>query len=80
MVYFHQGHQLYIDAVKEEKPYPWKSQKMPWQRYHLLPQEFCQVTNVHYLVGPPTMCSITLGESVPQALSGRGMPFPCQRS
>lgn len=33
---------------------------MPWQRYKLLPQEFCQITNVRYLVGPPTLCQITL--------------------
>ena len=35
---------------------------MPWQRYVLLPQEYCQVKNVHFVVGPPTMCSITLGK------------------
>ena len=33
---------------------------MPWDKHQLQPQEFCQVTNVRYVVGPPTLCSITL--------------------
>ena len=45
-----------MEAVKKEPLYP----KMPWEKYKLQPQEFCQVTDVQYLVGPPTLCSITL--------------------
>ena len=60
VVYCYQGHKLYIDSVREERVYSTKNIKMPWQRYKLLPQEFCQITNVRYLVGPPTLCQITL--------------------
>ena len=29
---------------------------------HFQPHELCQVKKVDYVVGPPTLCSITLGE------------------
>ena len=60
VVYCYQGHRLYINSVREERVYSTKNVKMPWQKYKLLPQEFCQITNVRYLVGPPTLCQITL--------------------
>jgi len=56
-----------MNAVKEERIHVLKSQKMPWQKYNLLPQEFCQVKNVHYIAGPPTLCSITLALLSPSA-------------
>ena len=46
--------------MKKERLYSIHKAKMPWEKYNLQPQEFCQVTNVRYLVGPPTLCSITL--------------------
>ena len=60
VVYCYQGHKLYLEQVRQEKVYPTKNMKMPWQKYRLLPQEFCQITNVRYLIGPPTLCQITL--------------------
>lgn len=60
VVYLHQGHRLYVEAVKKDELYPVHEAKMPWVKYTLQPQEFCQVTNVEYLVGPSTLCSITL--------------------
>lgn len=59
-MYFHQGHKLYVDSVREERVYPIHKSTIPWLKYKLHPQEFCQVTNVRYTVGPPTLCSVTL--------------------
>ena len=67
VIYCRQGHEIYMNTIREEKTYALKSQKMPWQKYNLLPQEFCQVKNVHYVVGPPTLCSITLTLLSPSA-------------
>ena len=60
VVYCHQGHRLYLESVQEQQLYTIHTTKMPWDKHQLQPQEFCQVTNVRYLVGPPTLCSITL--------------------
>ncbi len=76
MVYCRQGHELYMGAVRDERVYPCKSQRMPYQKYSLLPQEFCQVANVRFLVGPPTLCSITLGRPLPPALPSAVCSLP----
>ena len=60
-MYCHQGHRLYVESVRAHRLYSiHRAAKMPWDKHQLQPQEFCQVTNVRYLVGPPTLCSITL--------------------
>ncbi len=59
-MYCHQGHRLYVESVQEQRPNLINKAKMPWNKHQFQPQEFCQVTNVRYLVGPPTLCSITL--------------------
>ena len=35
VVYFRQGHELYREEVRKEKPYQWKTQQMPWDKYNL---------------------------------------------
>jgi hypothetical protein len=62
VVYCHQGHRLYVEAVRLHSIH---KNEMPWDRHTLQPQEFCQVTNVRYLVGAPTLCSITLALVAP---------------
>lgn len=51
---------MYVDSVREERVYPIHRSTIPWLKYKLHPQEFCQVTNVRYMVEPPTLCSVTL--------------------
>ena len=81
VVYCHQGHKLYVESVKREKLYPLHKTKMPWEKYKLLPQQFCQVTNVRYCVGPPTLCSITLAlVSQDQAAPGPSSSSPSPSS
>ena len=60
VVYFHQGHRIYVESVQAKKLHPVHKSTIPWQKYVLMPQELCQVTNVRYSVGPPTLCCITL--------------------
>ena len=60
VVYCHQGHKLDEEEVKRERAYSVHKSKRPWEKYSLKPQEFCQVTNIRYQVGPPTVCSITV--------------------
>lgn len=74
-MYCHQGHRLYVESVQEQNLYPINKAKMPWNKHQFQPQEFCQVTNVRYLVGPPTLCSITLAlvrSSLSQQEEGAG--------
>ncbi|XP_019861336.1 PREDICTED: bromodomain and WD repeat-containing protein 3-like [Amphimedon queenslandica] len=63
VVYCYQGHIMYRDEVKKQRPYVWKNQLLPHQKYpQMRPQEYCLVNNVHFVVGPPTLCSITLSK------------------
>jgi hypothetical protein len=61
VVYCWQGHEQYINAVILNDVYKIKTKHFPWQRLHLRPQEVCMVLSMHFVVGPPTLCSMKLG-------------------
>ncbi|XP_065906501.1 bromodomain and WD repeat-containing protein 3-like isoform X2 [Dysidea avara] len=61
VVYCRQGHELYLQEIKQKRlHHRLKGQKLPWQKFSLEAHELCQVKNVHFTVGPPTLCSLTL--------------------
>jgi hypothetical protein len=64
VVYFPQGHMLYIEAVRNEKVYSLKNFQAPWDTYDLQDHTCCIVAAIHHHIGPPTTCSVTLVQHI----------------
>ncbi|CAL1573733.1 unnamed protein product [Knipowitschia caucasica] len=60
LIYFKQGHQAYVRAVRRAKTYSINPQKQPWNRLNLRDQESVKVVGIKYEVGPPTLCCLKL--------------------
>uniref|UniRef100_A0A3Q2EHC7 Bromodomain and WD repeat domain containing 3 n=1 Tax=Cyprinodon variegatus TaxID=28743 RepID=A0A3Q2EHC7_CYPVA len=60
LIYFKQGHQAYVRAVRRAKAYSINIQKQPWNRLNLRDQESVKVVGIKYEVGPPTLCCLKL--------------------
>uniref|UniRef100_A0A096M3M4 Bromodomain and WD repeat domain containing 3 n=1 Tax=Poecilia formosa TaxID=48698 RepID=A0A096M3M4_POEFO len=60
LIYFKQGHQAYVRAVRRAKAYSVNIQKQPWNRLNLRDQESVKVVGIKYEVGPPTLCCLKL--------------------
>ena len=60
MVYCHQGHSHYVDEVRREVVYELGNYQCPWKNHDLCAQEYCEVTDISFCVGPPTLCEIVL--------------------
>ncbi|KAI4892671.1 hypothetical protein NFI96_022685, partial [Prochilodus magdalenae] len=69
LIYFRQGHQAYVRAVRRAKAYSINPQKQPWNRLDLRDQECVKVVGIKYEVGPPTLCCLKLAFLDP--LSGK---------
>ncbi|CAI9591491.1 unnamed protein product, partial [Staurois parvus] len=60
VIYFRQGHEAYVRAVRKAKIYSVNLQKQPWNKTELREQEFLKVVGIKYEVGPPTLCCLKL--------------------
>ncbi|XP_075429008.1 bromodomain and WD repeat-containing protein 3-like isoform X1 [Ascaphus truei] len=60
VIYFRQGHEAYVRAVKKVKIYSINIQKQPWNKMELREQEILKVVGIKYEVGPPTLCCLKL--------------------
>nr|XP_020663375.1 bromodomain and WD repeat-containing protein 3 [Pogona vitticeps] len=60
VIYFRQGHEAYVRAVRKAKIYSVNMQKQPWNRMELREQEFVKIVGIKYEVGPPTLCCLKL--------------------
>ncbi|XP_037835020.1 bromodomain and WD repeat-containing protein 3 isoform X3 [Kryptolebias marmoratus] len=60
LIYFKQGHQAYVRAVRRAKAYSVNPQKQPWNRLNLRDQESVKVVGIKYEIGPPTLCCLKL--------------------
>uniref|UniRef100_A0AAY4EPU1 Bromo domain-containing protein n=1 Tax=Denticeps clupeoides TaxID=299321 RepID=A0AAY4EPU1_9TELE len=69
LIYFRQGHQAYVRAVRRAKAYSINPQKQPWNKLELRDQESVKVIGIKYEVGPPTLCCLKLAFLDP--LSGK---------
>ncbi|XP_078512965.1 bromodomain and WD repeat-containing protein 1 isoform X2 [Lissotriton helveticus] len=58
VVYFRQGHEAYIEAVKRNNIYNLKPYKEPWKKLVLRDQEIVKIVGMKYEVGPPTLCCL----------------------
>ncbi|XP_053988016.1 PH-interacting protein [Hylaeus volcanicus] len=60
IVYFRQGHQFYLDAVKNKKVYELGPRCEPWNKVHIRAQEFVKVVGIKYEIRPPRLCCLKL--------------------
>uniref|UniRef100_A0A8C6YFE0 Bromodomain and WD repeat domain containing 3 n=1 Tax=Naja naja TaxID=35670 RepID=A0A8C6YFE0_NAJNA len=60
IIYFRQGHEAYVRAIRKAKIYSVNIQKQPWNKMELREQEFVKIVGIKYEVGPPTLCCLKL--------------------
>ncbi|XP_074133377.1 bromodomain and WD repeat-containing protein 3 isoform X3 [Sminthopsis crassicaudata] len=60
LIYFRQGHEAYVRAVRKAKTYSINLQKQPWNKMDLREQEFVKTVGIKYEIGPPTLCCLKL--------------------
>ncbi|XP_070615885.1 bromodomain and WD repeat-containing protein 3 [Erythrolamprus reginae] len=60
IIYFRQGHEAYVRAIRKAKTYSVNVQKQPWNKMELREQEFVKIVGIKYDVGPPTLCCLKL--------------------
>ncbi|KAK7108775.1 PH-interacting protein-like [Littorina saxatilis] len=62
VMYFRQGHELYLQAVEKHKSYEISSNVcLPWQKNpHLREMELVKIVGIRYEVKPPRLCSLKL--------------------
>ncbi|XP_061483645.1 bromodomain and WD repeat-containing protein 1 isoform X3 [Rhineura floridana] len=60
VIYFRQGHEAYIEAVRKNHIYKLNPHKEPWRKMVLREQELVKIVGIRYEVGPPTLCCLKL--------------------
>ncbi|XP_065293659.1 bromodomain and WD repeat-containing protein 3 isoform X1 [Dermacentor albipictus] len=76
VVYFHQGHQSYVQAVKRCRIYHIRDQSQPWMRHRLREQELLRVLDVKFELCPPVhLCCLRVVPIEPHRSQMDGEPF-----
>ncbi|KAJ8985649.1 hypothetical protein NQ317_015145 [Molorchus minor] len=60
IVYFIQGHQLYLQAVEMKNVYEISSKDLPWNKMPIRDHEFVKVIGIQYEIKPPRLCCLKL--------------------
>ncbi|KAJ6635022.1 Bromodomain and WD repeat-containing protein 1 [Pseudolycoriella hygida] len=60
VVYFRQGHQIYLDAVRAKKVYKVGNNVEPWTQFDLRDHEVVKVIGIKYEIRPPRLCCLKL--------------------
>ncbi|XP_060054692.1 bromodomain and WD repeat-containing protein 1 isoform X1 [Erinaceus europaeus] len=60
VIYFRQGHEAYVEAVRRNDIYDLNPHKEPWRKMELRDQELVKIVGIRYEVGPPTLCCLKL--------------------
>ncbi|XP_067401337.1 bromodomain and WD repeat-containing protein 1-like [Emydura macquarii macquarii] len=60
IIYFRQGHEAYIEAVRKNDIYELNPHKEPWRKMVLRDQELVKIVGIRYEIGPPTLCCLKL--------------------
>lgn len=58
VIYFRQGHEAYIEAVRRNNIYELNPNKEPWRKMDLRDQELVKIVGIRYEVGPPDRKSV----------------------
>ncbi|XP_066989661.1 bromodomain and WD repeat-containing protein 3 isoform X3 [Macrobrachium rosenbergii] len=63
LIYFMQGHMLYVEAVMNRKLYTIDKRNLPWMRTvnKLRDQEYVKIIGIKYEIKPPRLCCLKLG-------------------
>lgn len=61
VIYLRQGHQKYLDAVRNKKVYNLGSRCEPWQQLQIRDHQLCKVIGIKYEIKPPRLCCLKLG-------------------
>lgn len=59
-IYFRQGHENYIEAVKKGKIYEIDTKNLPWRKLKLREQEVVKIVDINYEIRPPRLCCLKL--------------------
>ncbi|XP_056643759.1 bromodomain and WD repeat-containing protein 3 [Diorhabda sublineata] len=60
IVYFLQGHQLYLNAVEMKNLYEISTKELPWTKMNIKYHEFAKVIGIQYEIKPPRLCCLKL--------------------
>lgn len=60
VVYFRQGHQRYLEAVRSKNVYKLNQNCEPWQNLDLRDHEVVKVIGIKYEIRPPRLCCLKL--------------------
>ncbi|XP_044740544.1 bromodomain and WD repeat-containing protein 3 isoform X3 [Chrysoperla carnea] len=60
VMYFRQGHQLYLDAVRAKNLYEIGPRSEPWLKTNLRAGELVKVVGIKYEIRPPRLCCLKL--------------------
>lgn len=60
VVYFRQGHQLYINAVQSKQLYEVNIKDIPWKKFEVGDRECVKVVGIKYEIRPPRLCCLKL--------------------
>uniref|UniRef100_A0A6P7F9G1 Bromodomain and WD repeat-containing protein 3 n=1 Tax=Diabrotica virgifera virgifera TaxID=50390 RepID=A0A6P7F9G1_DIAVI len=60
IVYFIEGHQLYLNAVEMKNVYEISVKDLPWHKMTIRDREFAKVIGIQYEIKPPRLCCLKL--------------------
>ncbi|KAF8777958.1 PH-interacting protein like [Argiope bruennichi] len=60
IVYFRQGHELYVQAVKRNRIYDIYMRSQPWRKINLRDQEVARIEDITFENHPPRLCCLKL--------------------
>ncbi|KAK9885011.1 hypothetical protein WA026_009238 [Henosepilachna vigintioctopunctata] len=60
LVYFIQGHQLYVETVLVKEIFPISIKDLPWNKTPLKDYEFVKIVGIRYEIKPPRLCCLKL--------------------
>ncbi|ESP01057.1 hypothetical protein LOTGIDRAFT_140025, partial [Lottia gigantea] len=77
VMYFRQGHEQYLKAVKRTSAYQINIERnQPWHKNpHLREQELVRIIGIHYEIRPPRLCCLRLAVIDPESGKAVGSKF-----
>lgn len=58
VIYFRQGHELYVEAVNQKKLFELKTCSLPWSNQTIREQELVKIIGIKYEIKPPRLCCL----------------------
>ncbi|XP_063225616.1 PH-interacting protein isoform X2 [Bacillus rossius redtenbacheri] len=61
VMYFRQGHQMYLNAVRSKRVYELNPRCEPWAKRRIRAHELVKIIGIKYEIRPPRLCCLKLG-------------------